>query len=37
MNLSKAEKELIRYDILHNEAMNQRKKYFLKKKIFIIS
>ena len=29
MNLSKAEKELIRYDILHNEALNLRKKYFI--------
>ena len=29
MNLTKAEKELIKYDILHNEALNLRKKYFI--------
>ena len=27
MNLTKAEKELIRYDILHNEAIYRRKKF----------
>ena len=29
MNLTKAEKELIRYDILHNEAIYRRKKLVL--------